>query len=92
MFDFGFDDHEDLTESGRLQELVESYEQSAGDVYLDSDMLEDVATYYFENGRFDSAFWLRILFHPTRGFVAVSCSTISRDTKRPFMHTVAPWI
>ena len=58
MFDFEFDDHEDPIDGLRLGDVVESYERarendSGG--YFDSETLEDIATFYFEQERFEEA-------------------------------------
>ena len=55
MFDFGFDDLEDSADPSRLSNLVNSYERNGEGTYFDSDALEDIATYYFERGRFEDA-------------------------------------
>ena len=55
MFDFGFDDLEDSADPSRLSNLVNSYERNGESAYFDSDALEDIATFYFERGRFDDA-------------------------------------
>ena len=55
MFDFGFDDLEDSADKSRLSKLVKSYERDGKAAYFDSDALEDIATFYFEHGRFEDA-------------------------------------
>ena len=55
MFDFEFDHFEDPADEDRLNDLVTAYESQPDTAYFDSDALEEIATHYFERGRFDSA-------------------------------------
>ncbi|RMF59413.1 MAG: tetratricopeptide repeat protein, partial [Bacteroidetes bacterium] len=59
MFDFEFDDFEDFSGESRIEDLVTSFEEQGESAYFDSDTLEDIATYYFEEGRFEDA--LRVI-------------------------------
>ena len=55
MFDFGFDNFDDSSSNARLQELVDAYETHGTNAYFDSNELEAVATYYYEQGAFENA-------------------------------------
>ena len=55
MFDFEFGDFEDPAGENRINELVSSYESQDSTSYFDSDTLEDIATFYFERGRYEEA-------------------------------------
>jgi len=58
MFDFEFDDHEDPIEGLRFGDVVESYEraqQDGSEKYFDSEALEDISSFYFENEQFEQA-------------------------------------
>src|SRR5690606_21756466 len=54
MFDFEFDDYDGPAGEARLNELLEAYENSKS-TYFDSDTLEDIANFYFEQGRYEDA-------------------------------------
>ena len=53
-FDFGFDDFEDSPREGHLKELVAAYEDDPSS-YFDSGDLEEIASFYFEDGRIEKA-------------------------------------
>ena len=55
MFDFEFDENEDSFDAARIDRLVASYEAHGSSAYFDSESLDEIALYYFEHGRFDSA-------------------------------------
>ena len=54
LFDFEFDDAGDAADSERLNELVSAYETGVS-TYFDSHALEEIATHYYEQGRFEDA-------------------------------------
>ncbi|MEL6612846.1 MAG: tetratricopeptide repeat protein, partial [Bacteroidota bacterium] len=58
MFDFEFGDYDDPTSGDALRQLIEAYEEGrrTGNVgFYDSETLEDIATFYFEEGRLEEA-------------------------------------
>ena len=55
MFNFEFEDFEDSKDDGRLENLAASFEVEGESAYYDSETLEEIATYYFEQGRFEEA-------------------------------------
>ena len=59
-FDFGFDDFEDSPREGYLKELVAAYEDDPSS-YFDSGDLEEIASFYFEDGRMEKA--LEVIDH-----------------------------
>ena len=52
MFNFEFEDFEDSQDDERLEDLAAGFEQQDESAYFDSDTLEEIATFYFEQGRF----------------------------------------
>ena len=54
-FNFGFDDFEDSKDKRRLEDLAAHFEREGRSVYFDSDTLEEIASYYFEQGRFEES-------------------------------------
>lgn len=54
MFDFEFEDFDEPADEGRMNALLSAYEGNTP-AWLDSDSLEDIANYYFEQGRYEDA-------------------------------------
>ena len=55
---FEFDDFDEGREDDALNDLIAAYEASqeeGGNAYFDSEALEEIATHYFEQGRFETA-------------------------------------
>jgi tetratricopeptide (TPR) repeat protein len=55
MFNFEFDDYDEFRDEDRLRELVDSFEAGDRAGYLDSDALDDIASWYYDKGRFEDA-------------------------------------
>ncbi|MCH8276615.1 MAG: tetratricopeptide repeat protein, partial [Bacteroidetes bacterium] len=55
MFNFEFEDLEDYKDDNRLKDLAASFEKRGESAYFDSDTLEEIATFYFEQGRYEDS-------------------------------------